>query len=178
MGSAGDERAIFLITGPSGAGKTTVARALAARFERGAHVEGDVFRRSIVAGRHELTPGASSHALEQLKLRYRLGAAVADAYFQAGFSVALEDVVGVAMLASYAEYIRGRPLHLVMLRPKPEVAATRDAARPETGYADWSVGQLYAAFEGDAPCDALVVDNSEQTVEQTVDAILDGTTRT
>ncbi|WP_249019480.1 zeta toxin family protein [Conexibacter sp. S30A1] len=41
---------IYLITGPMAAGKSTVARLLAARFERGVHLEGDVFRRSIGAG--------------------------------------------------------------------------------------------------------------------------------
>jgi ABC-type multidrug transport system ATPase subunit len=41
---------VFLLTGPQAAGKTTVARLLAGRFERGVHLEGDVFRRFVVAG--------------------------------------------------------------------------------------------------------------------------------
>jgi hypothetical protein len=40
-----------------------------------------------------MTPDPSPEALEQLLLRYRLAAAAADAYFEAGFGVALEDVV-------------------------------------------------------------------------------------
>ncbi|MGN6378389.1 MAG: zeta toxin family protein, partial [Gaiellales bacterium] len=83
---------IYLITGPMAAGKSTVARLLASRFERGVHLEGDVFRRSIVSGRKEMTPDALPEAVGQLLLRYRLAAAAADAYFDAGFSVALEDV--------------------------------------------------------------------------------------
>lgn len=47
--------AVFLVSGPMAAGKSTVARLLAARFERGVHLEGDVFRRSIVRGREEMT---------------------------------------------------------------------------------------------------------------------------
>ena len=85
--------AIYLITGPMAAGKTTVARLLASRFEQGVHLEGDVFRRFVVSGRVEMTPNPSPEALEQLRLRYRLAAAAADEYFEAGFSVALEDVV-------------------------------------------------------------------------------------
>ena len=85
--------AIYLITGPMAAGKSTVARLLAGRFERGVHVEGDFFRRSIVSGRVEMTPDASPGAVEQLRLRYRLAAATADACFEAGFTVALEDVM-------------------------------------------------------------------------------------
>ena len=69
---------VYLITGPMAAGKSTVARLLASRFERGVHVEGDVFRRSIVNGREEMTPDLVPEAVEQLRLRYRLGAAVAE----------------------------------------------------------------------------------------------------
>src|SRR6184192_104019 len=43
-----DEPLIYLITGPMAAGKSTVAHLLASRFDRGVHLEGDVFRRSIV----------------------------------------------------------------------------------------------------------------------------------
>jgi adenylylsulfate kinase-like enzyme len=43
------EPVMYLITGPMAAGKTTVARLLAARFSRGVHVDGDVFRRSSLA---------------------------------------------------------------------------------------------------------------------------------
>lgn len=63
---------IYLITGPMAVGKSTVARLLASRFERGVHLEGDVFRRSIVSGRAEMTPDPSPEALDQLRLRYRL----------------------------------------------------------------------------------------------------------
>jgi GrpB-like predicted nucleotidyltransferase (UPF0157 family) len=80
------------------AGKTTVARLLAARFARGVHLEGDFFRRSIVRGREEMTPELSPAALDQLRLRYRLAAAAADTYAEAGFSVALEDVVAGPLL--------------------------------------------------------------------------------
>jgi uridine kinase len=74
MSGEHQERAVYLITGPMAAGKTTVARLLTARFERGVHLEGDFFRRSIVTGRAEMTSDPSPEALEQLRLRYRLGA--------------------------------------------------------------------------------------------------------
>jgi len=66
--------AVYLITGPMAAGKSTVARLLASRFARAAHLEGDIFRRSIVSGRVEMTPEPSPEALAQLRLRYRLAA--------------------------------------------------------------------------------------------------------
>ena len=77
------------------AGKSTVARLLASRFDRSVHLEGDVFRRFVVSGREEMTPDATPEALEQLRLRYRLAAAAADVYFEAGFvtsTISLDEV--------------------------------------------------------------------------------------
>ena len=43
--------ALFVISGISAAGKSTVARLLAGRFERGACVPGDAIREMMVSGR-------------------------------------------------------------------------------------------------------------------------------
>jgi hypothetical protein len=65
----------FLISGPQGADKTTVASAaaVARSFERGVHVEGDAFRNVVVSGRTEMSPDASDDALAQ-----RLGTWIED----------------------------------------------------------------------------------------------------
>jgi chloramphenicol 3-O-phosphotransferase len=175
-GSTLDDHAVFLITGPSASGKSTVARQLAERFTRGVHLQGDFFRRSIVAGRHEMTPDPSPEALRQLLLRYRLAAAAADAYFEEGFTVALEDVIAGPLLAESTALIRSRPVHLVVLVPSLATVSARDAARETTGYARWSIEQLYAAFINDTPRLGLWLDSSGQTTEQTVEEILARTT--
>ena len=77
--------AVVLITGIMGVGKSSVAQALTERLPKAAHVRGDTFRRFIVSGGEPMLPGAGPQALEQLRLRYRLGAATADAYAEAGF---------------------------------------------------------------------------------------------
>jgi dephospho-CoA kinase len=81
-----DHAAIVLITGIPAAGKSTVADRLARRFERGVHVRGDVFRRMVVTGRHDMTSTPSEEAWRQLRLRYRLTALAADTYYEAGRS--------------------------------------------------------------------------------------------
>ena len=165
------EPVIYLITGPMAAGKSTVARLLAARFERGVHVEGDVFRRSIVSGRVEMTPDPPPEALEQLRLRYRLAAAAADGYFEAGFSVALEDVVAGPALGDYRTMIRSRPCHVIVLLPDVEAVAAREAGRPHTGYGAWTVRQLYDGFVADTPRVGVWLDTTHLTPDETVEEI-------
>ena len=44
------ERHIFIVSGIPGAGKTTVSGLLARRFERGVHLQADIFQKLIVTG--------------------------------------------------------------------------------------------------------------------------------
>jgi GrpB-like predicted nucleotidyltransferase (UPF0157 family) len=167
--------AIYLITGPMAAGKSTVARLLAERFARGVYLEGDFFRRSIVGGRAEMTPHPSPQAVEQLRLRYHLAATAADGYCQAGFTVALEDVVAGPLLGEYRTLIRSRPCHVIVLMPSLEAVAGREAARQTKGYTQWPVEELYEGFASGTPRVGLWLDTSDQTAEETVEEILSRT---
>ncbi|MGW0813713.1 AAA family ATPase [Streptomyces viridiviolaceus] len=169
---------VVLVTGVMAAGKSTVAQALAERLPRAAHVRGDVFRRMIVSGRKEYVPGADGESEAQLRLRYRLSAATADGYAEAGFTAVVQDVVLGPDLAAYVRLVRTRPLHVVVLAPAPEAVAAREARRPKTGYgAGWTVGALDRALRESTPRLGLWLDTSELTVARTVEAILAGAQR-
>ncbi|GHE96780.1 hypothetical protein GCM10018785_71900 [Streptomyces longispororuber] len=163
---------VVVITGIMAAGKSTVAQALAERLPRAAHVRGDVFRRMIVSGREEYEPGAGGEAEAQLRLRYGLSAATADAYAAAGFTAIVQDVILGEELERYVGLVRTRPLYVVVLAPRPEAVAAREAARHKTGYGEWTVEALDQGLRADTPRIGLWLDSSELTVARTVDAVL------
>jgi hypothetical protein len=171
--SLADEHVAVLVTGISASGKSTVAQLLAERFPRGVHVRGDVFRRMVVTGREEMTAQPSAEAWRQLRLRYRLGAATVDAYFEAGFSVVVQDVVVGPVLDEYVGLIRSRPLIVVVLVPRLDVVAGRERGRPKTGYRDGlaTMSQMDAGLRGDTARLGLWLDSSDQTPNETVDEI-------
>jgi len=130
-----DRHVVLLLTGVMAAGKSTVSELLAGRFAKGVHVRGHAFHRMVVSGREEMTANPSPEAWRQLRLRYRLGAAAADTYFAAGFSVVVQDIVIGPLLREYVRAISSRPLMVVVLAPRPDVVARREAGRAKTGYA-------------------------------------------
>ena len=166
--------AVVVITGIMGAGKSSVAQALAERLPEAAHVRGDAFRRFIVSGGEPMLPGAGPEALEQLRLRYRLGASTADAYAEAGFVAVYQDTILGEDLRSVAGSIRTRPLFVVVLNPSPEVVSERAASRAKvSGYGEWTVEALHDLLLA-TPRFGLWIDTSDQSVDETVTAILVG----
>ena len=167
------EPEIILITGIMASGKSTVAQALAERLPKSVHLRGDIFRRMIVNGRLEMTPGAPDEALRQLQLRYELAALTADRYCDAGFTVVYQDVILGPILSEVVERLqRNRRVAVVVLTPSPDIVAQREAGRGKTGYGEWTPAMLDHGLRTDTPRIGLWLDTSALTVAQTVDAIL------
>ncbi|WP_249019481.1 hypothetical protein [Conexibacter sp. S30A1] len=103
--------------------------------------------------------------LEQLRLRYRLAAAAADGYLEAGFTVALEDVVAGPLLGELRTMVRSRPCHIVVLLPSSEAIAARETARDHKDYGVWSVKQLRDGFVSETPRIGVWLDSSHLTPE-------------
>ncbi|WP_328402022.1 AAA family ATPase [Nocardia sp. NBC_00403] len=164
--------AVYLITGIQAAGKSTIAQALAERFPLSAHVRGDTFRRFVVGGRAEMSPQPSQDALAQLRLRYGLAADTADAYAAAGFTAIVQDVVLGGELPWFVDQIRTRPLYVVVLAPRPDIVAVREAGRDKVAYGAFTVEDLDTGLRATTPRIGLWLDTSDLTIEQSVDQIL------
>jgi adenylylsulfate kinase-like enzyme len=164
------ERAIFLINGTQGAGKSTVSRLLAERFDHSACIDADDLQRLVVSGA-PIEPPLSLEAERQLRLRSRIASQLADTFFEAGFTVVVAEIL-VGRLDHFRADIKNRPLLLVNLAPSLDVVRRRNEERPNKNvFEPWSPILDRAMREAMSGV-GLWLDSSNQSPQETVDEIL------
>jgi predicted kinase len=167
------EPGVILITGNMAAGKSSVAQALAERLPKSVQLRGDTFRRMIVSGQAAMTATLSEEAERQLWLRYRLAAATAKIYLQAGFTVIYQDIIIGPVLTKVVAMYAHHPLSVIVLCPRVEVVAAREAARAKTGYSDEAAIHTFdRVLRDETPRTGYWLDSSDLTIVETVDNIL------
>jgi len=164
---------IYLITGLMASGKSTVGQCLAEKLTKAVHLRGDIFRRMIVSGREDMRENPPTEALEQLYLRYQLTADTAKAYFDHGFSVVIQDNYYGPALEHMLEFMGDYPVCVVVLCPDAKTIAEREAAREKRGYAGYDIEPLYESFMNETPRIGLWIDNTNLTVQETVNRMLE-----
>ncbi len=111
---------IIVVTGIQAAGKSTVARLLAHRFVRAAHVEADVLQGMIVSGGEWVSePGEpTGEAAQQLRLRLRNMCLLGISFYKAGFTAVLDDIILGDRWQQLQAELEGVPFSLVVLAPR------------------------------------------------------------
>ena len=121
---------VIIVTGPAGAGKSSVAQAICERFDRMLHIEVDTLRHWVVAGYRHPWAG-DAQAAEQRLLATRNASAIARESVAMRYAAIIDDVVTSEVAEQYREALAGLsvPVHFVTLLPSLEVTAARDGGR-------------------------------------------------
>ena len=165
------EPTLFVLSGTQGAGKSTVSRLLASRFERGAWVSADALQKMIVAGGRWPEGGdMSPDAARQLRLRLRNACLLARSFVATGITAVVDDIVIGERVEHLIEELDGQPFVFVMLVPRREVVRERERARGTDLWREWE--WLDDVIRQKTRRIGLWLDTSEMTAEEAVEAIL------
>ncbi len=170
---------IVILSGPPAAGKSSVAEALCARYDRTVHLKTDELYASIRMG---FTSPSKPESNRQNHMVSRAAARAATAFAQELYAVFIDGVIGPHLLPAYLEELRAAavPVHFVVLRPSLDEIVRRGLVREHTERAPNAMRvpepllrEGHASFERWGDFAGLTIDNSELTADQTADRVMD-----
>src|SRR5262249_14904180 len=135
---------LIVVTGPPGAGKTTVATALSRRFKPSAVVAGDQFLAFI--GQGYLAPWTAA-AHHQSQVVIEAAAAAAGRLASGGYTVVYDGVLGPWFLGTFAAATGVAFVHYAILLPPEQVCLQRVRCRADHGFRDLAAaGHMHQQF--------------------------------
>jgi len=169
---------VYVITGQLAAGKSTIARAVLARFDLGYHIDVDGIREGVVSGLASPLEW-TAETDRQFALALDACAVLAAVYQRAGFAVAIEGGIDPAEVDAALDRAGIVDARIgVVLHPPLDVALERNRARTHKGF-DTSVlepamTEIDADLRDEVPPPGwTTIDNGAEPVAATVERILE-----
>ncbi|WP_331737155.1 AAA family ATPase (plasmid) [Streptomyces sp. NBC_00984] len=164
---------VIVVTGPPGAGKSTVAALLADRLAPSVHLHSDDFWRYIKQG--WIPPYLpEAHRQNQVVLQVLVSAAFG--YAGGGYHVVYDGVVGPWFIDPFRAAAKERavPLSYVILRPNQHTTLERATGRTGDALTDPEpIRSMHDQFSDLGVYETNVLDSSNLTAMATTDSILE-----
>lgn len=116
------------------------------------------------------TPDFGGEAVRQLRLRMHNMCLLARSFFEAGFTVVLDDIVVGGRIDDLRSDLAGMDFMFVMLTPNIAIVRDRERQRGTALWREWE--WLTEEVLDAAPGIGLWLDTSDQSAEETVDEIM------
>lgn len=159
---------LIILSGPPGAGKSTVAEALAKKFPHSAQFSTDTIRQFIKGG--NIAPWEKGEAAsKQMKLGDNIVQDIIKRYIDNNYFVILDGIYGDEDMQKYQSLFE--EVHGFILLPSLEVLKERDSNREESKRVPHRVEPLLQEFSSKEHKLFELIDNSNQTAPETVNYI-------
>jgi predicted kinase len=161
---------VIILTGPPGAGKSTLAAKVARSYSKGVHLHTDDFWHYIVTG--AIPPyDPASDAQNQTVMDVIAGAAYT--YALGGFATVIDGIVGPWMLGHFRTHAAQHPdlaVHYVVLRPRRDITLKRAQARtaPSALIDEGPILTMWDQFSDLGELGGHVLDTSKEAEERSV----------
>jgi cytidylate kinase len=161
---------LLLVTGPPGAGKSTVSRAIAEESPHSVFVAGDAFFGFLANG--SIAPWLTA-AHPQNQIVTRAAASAAGQYASGGYFTVYDGIVGPWFLPTFASATGMEELDYVVLMPPVETCVERVATRLHHGFTDEAATrQMHQEFASADIAGRHVLDSPPTRVDDVVRVVL------